>query len=169
MALNEAELLAKIPTGLFINGQWVKGHGENPIRVEDPATNQILIEIENATADDGKAAMQAAADAQDQWSKSSPRDRAELLRRTFELVRERHEEFAMLISLEMGKPLAEARGEVTYGNEFVRWFSEEAAHPRGRFGLNPEGTGNMLITKRPVGPVYAITPWNFPLAMATRK
>ncbi|MFM6980931.1 MAG: NAD-dependent succinate-semialdehyde dehydrogenase [Micrococcales bacterium] len=168
-AKDEAKILASIPTGLFIGGKWVKGHAERAIRVEDPATNQILIEIENANEADARLAMSAAVDAQDGWANSSPRDRAELLRRTFELVRERHEEFATLISLEMGKPLAEARGEVTYGNEFVRWFSEEAAHPRGRFGLNPEGTGNMLITKRPVGPVYAITPWNFPLAMATRK
>jgi succinate-semialdehyde dehydrogenase/glutarate-semialdehyde dehydrogenase len=98
-----------------------------------------------------------------------PRERAELLRRTFELVRERAEEFAMLISLEMGKPIAEARGEVTYGNEFLRWFSEEAVRISGRFGTSPEGTGRMLVAQRPVGPAFAITPWNFPLAMATRK
>lgn len=169
MALNENELLSKVPTGLYINGKWVKGSAEKPIAVEDPATQKTLLTIENASAEDGLAALTAASDAQEKWGKTSPRERAELLRRTFEIVRERSEEFAMLISLEMGKPLAEARGEVTYGNEFVRWFSEEAAHLRGRFGSNPEGTGNMLITKRPVGPAFAITPWNFPLAMATRK
>lgn len=169
MALNENELLSKVPTGLYINGKWVKGSAEKPIQVEDPATQKTLLTIENATAEDGIAALTAASDAQEKWAKTSPRERAELLRRTFEIVRERSEEFATLISLEMGKPLAEARGEVTYGNEFVRWFSEEAAHLRGRFGSNPEGTGNMLITKRPVGPAFAITPWNFPLAMATRK
>ena len=167
--LTEAALLAKVPTGLYINGQWVEGSAKDQISVEDPATGKTLLTIANATAEDGLKALTAAADVQDSWAKTSPRERAEILRRTFEIVRDRAEEFAMLISLEMGKPLAEARGEVTYGNEFVRWFSEEAARIGGRFGSNPEGTGKMLITKRPVGPALAITPWNFPLAMATRK
>jgi len=169
MTLTESELLAKVPTGLYINGRWVQGSADTQIDVEDPATGKTLLTIANATADDGLRALTAAADAQEKWAKTSPRERAEILRRTFEIVRARSEEFAMLISLEMGKPLAEARGEVTYGNEFVRWFSEEAARIGGRFGTNPEGTGKMLITKRPVGPAFAITPWNFPLAMATRK
>ncbi|NDE69006.1 MAG: NAD-dependent succinate-semialdehyde dehydrogenase, partial [Microbacteriaceae bacterium] len=90
-------------------------------------------------------------------------------RRAFEIIKARSEEFATLISLEMGKPIAEARGEVTYGNEFLRWFSEEAVRISGRYGSSPEGTGRMLVTQRPVGPAFAITPWNFPLAMATRK
>lgn len=165
----EFEVLAKVPTGLFIGGQWVDGHGEGRIAVEDPSTGKTLVEIANANADDGLAALAAADAAQAKWGKTSPRERAEILRRTFELVRERSEEFAMLISLEMGKPIAEARGEVTYGNEFVRWFSEEAVRIGGRYGSLPEGHGRMLITKRPVGPAFAITPWNFPLAMATRK
>jgi succinate-semialdehyde dehydrogenase/glutarate-semialdehyde dehydrogenase len=169
MMLTEAELLSKVPTGLYINGEWLQGSGAQGIDVEDPATGKTLATIANATAEDGLRALTAAADAQEKWAKTSPRERAELLRRTFEIVRARSEEFAMLISLEMGKPLAEARGEVAYGNEFVRWFSEEAARIGGRFGSNPEGTGKMLITKRPVGPAFAITPWNFPLAMATRK
>ena len=165
----EFEVLAKVPTGLFIGGSWVDGHGDGRIAVEDPATGKTLLEIANATAEDGLAALAAADTAQAKWGKTSPRERAEILRRTFELVRERSEEFAMLISLEMGKPIAEARGEVTYGNEFVRWFSEEAVRIGGRYGSLPEGHGRMLITKRPVGPAFAITPWNFPLAMATRK
>jgi succinate-semialdehyde dehydrogenase/glutarate-semialdehyde dehydrogenase len=165
----EQEVLAKVPTGLFINGQWVAGHGEGLIKVEDPATGKTLLEIANASPDDGMAALAAADAAQAKWAKTSPRERGEILRRTFELVRERSEEFAMLISMEMGKPLAEARGEVTYGNEFIRWFSEEAVRIHGRFGSLPEGHGRALITKRPVGPAFAITPWNFPLAMATRK
>ena len=165
----EQEVLAKVPTGLFIDGKWVAGNGEALIQVEDPATGKTLLEIANASPDDGLAALTAAATAQDKWAKTSPRDRAEILRRTFELVRDRAEDFAMLISLEMGKPLAEARGEVAYGNEFVRWFSEEAVRIGGRYGSLPEGHGRMLITKRPVGPAFAITPWNFPLAMATRK
>ena len=165
----EFEVLAKVPTGLYIGGSWVNGHGEGRIAVEDPATGKTLLEIANANAEDGLAALAAADTAQAKWGKTSPRERAEILRRTFELVRERSEEFAMLISLEMGKPIAEARGEVTYGNEFVRWFSEEAVRIGGRYGSLPEGHGRMLITKRPVGPAFAITPWNFPLAMATRK
>jgi succinate-semialdehyde dehydrogenase/glutarate-semialdehyde dehydrogenase len=168
MTLSEQDLLAKVPTGLFIGGKWVNGSGA-PIRVEDPATGKTLLEIANAAAEDGLAALTAADEAQASWAKVPPRERAELLRRTFELVRERAEEFAMLISLEMGKPIAEARGEVTYGNEFLRWFSEEAVRITGRFGTSPEGTGRMLVAQRPVGPAFAITPWNFPLAMATRK
>ncbi len=169
MALSESELIAKVPTGLFINGKWVRGGASQPIQVEDPATGKTLLEIANANAEDGLAALTAADEAQAKWAKTSPRERGELLRRTFDLVRERAEEFAMLISMEMGKPLAEARGEVTYGNEFLRWFSEEAVRISGRFGSLPEGHGRMLVAQRPVGPAFAITPWNFPLAMATRK
>jgi len=169
MTLSEKELLAKVPTKLYIGGKWVDGHGAHPIAVEDPATATTLLEIANANAEDGLAALTAASDAQAAWAKTAPRERAEILRRTFELVKARSEEFAMLISMEMGKPLAEARGEVTYGNEFLRWFSEEAVRISGRYGSSPEGTGRMLVTQRPVGPAFAITPWNFPLAMATRK
>ena len=168
MALSEQDLLAKVPTGLYIGGKWVNGSGDL-IKVEDPATGKTLLEIANASAEDGLAALTSADETQASWAKVPPRERAELLRRTFELVRERSEEFATLISLEMGKPIAEARGEVTYGNEFLRWFSEEAVRISGRFGTSPEGTGRMLVAQRPVGPAFAITPWNFPLAMATRK
>jgi len=168
MALSEQDLLAKVPTGLYIGGKWVNGSGDL-IEVEDPATGKTLLEIANASAEDGLAALTSADETQASWAKVPPRERAELLRRTFELVRERSEEFATLISLEMGKPIAEARGEVTYGNEFLRWFSEEAVRISGRFGTSPEGTGRMLVAQRPVGPAFAITPWNFPLAMATRK
>lgn len=169
MSLSEKELLAKVPTGLYIDGKWVTGHGNGPIKVEDPATGKTLVEIANANSDDALAALSAADSAQEKWARTPARERAEILRRTFDLVKARSEEFAMLISLEMGKPLAEARGEVTYGNEFLRWFSEEAVRITGRYNSNPEGTGKILIAKRPVGPAFAITPWNFPLAMATRK
>ena len=169
MTISEQELLAKVPTKLYIDGKWVGGNSSNAIAVEDPATGLVLAEIANADAADGLAALAAADKAQESWAKTAPRERAEILRRTFELVRARSEEFAMLISMEMGKPLAEARGEVTYGNEFLRWFSEEAVRINGRYGTSPEGTGRMLVAQRPVGPAFAITPWNFPLAMATRK
>jgi succinate-semialdehyde dehydrogenase/glutarate-semialdehyde dehydrogenase len=169
MTLTESELLAKVPTKLYIAGKWVAGNGKNPISVEDPATGKTLLQIANANAADGLAALTAADEASAAWAKVSPRERSDILRRAFELVKSRSEEFAMLISLEMGKPIAEARGEVTYGNEFLRWFSEEAVRISGRYGSSPEGTGSMLVTHRPVGPAFAITPWNFPLAMATRK
>ena len=103
------------------------------------------------------------------WAATPPRERAELLRRAFDLLQERKEDFALLMTIEMGKPLAEARGEVAYGGEFVRWFSEETARIQGRYGPNPEGTGRMIVSQHPVGPCFLITPWNFPLAMATRK
>ena len=169
MALSEKDLLASVPTGLYIGGKWVEGHGEGRIAVEDPATGKTLVEIANANAQDALAALTVADETQASWARVAPRERGEILRRTFELIRERSEDFATLISLEMGKPIAEARGEVVYGNEFLRWFSEEAVRISGRYGSNPEGTGRMLITQRPVGPAFAITPWNFPLAMATRK
>lgn len=169
MSVVEHELLAKVPTQLFINGQWVDGHADQKIQVEDPATGKALATIANANAQDALAALSAADNVQAKWARTAPRERAEILRRTFDLVRARSEEFATLISLEMGKPLAEARGEVTYGNEFLRWFSEEAVRITGRYNTNPEGTGKILISQRPVGPAFAITPWNFPLAMATRK
>ena len=169
MTLTERELLAKVPTQLYIAGKWVSGNGKGSIAVEDPATGKTLVEIANANASDGLAALTAADEASASWAKVAPRERAEILRRAFEIVKSRSEEFATLISLEMGKPIAEARGEVTYGNEFLRWFSEEAVRISGRYGSSPEGTGRMLVTQRPVGPAFAITPWNFPLAMATRK
>lgn len=169
MSVTERDLLAAVPTQLFINGQWVNGQAENQIDVEDPSTGKVLTSIANASAEDALRALTAADEAQQKWSRTAPRERAEILRKTFDLVRARSEEFATLISLEMGKPLAEARGEVTYGNEFLRWFSEEAVRITGRYNSNPEGTGKILIAQRPVGPAYAITPWNFPLAMATRK
>jgi succinate-semialdehyde dehydrogenase/glutarate-semialdehyde dehydrogenase len=169
MTLTESELLAKVPTQLYIAGKWVSGNGKGSIAVEDPATGKTLVEIANANASDGLAALTAADEASASWAKVAPRERAEILRRAFEIVKARSEEFATLISLEMGKPIAEARGEVTYGNEFLRWFSEEAVRISGRYGSSPEGTGRMLVTQRPVGPAFAITPWNFPLAMATRK
>ncbi|EMY35987.1 succinate-semialdehyde dehydrogenase (NAD(P)+), partial [Arthrobacter crystallopoietes BAB-32] len=103
------------------------------------------------------------------WAKTAPRERGEILRRAFELVTERAEDFALLMTLEMGKPLAEARGEVAYGAEFLRWFSEEAVRIDGRFGTAPDGKNRLLVQKKPVGPCLLITPWNFPLAMATRK
>lgn len=166
--ITESALLEKVPRGLFIRGEWVEG-SRGTFPVHDPATGDVLVEIADASPGDGIRALDAAVEAQDDWAATPPRTRSDILRRAFDLLMERADEFALLMTLEMGKPLAEARGEVTYGGEFLRWFSEEAVRIAGRFGSNPEGTGRMVISQHPVGPCFFITPWNFPLAMATRK
>ena len=163
-----AALMARVPDQLYINGQWQNGTGE-PIVVTDPATGRVLKQIQNASVADGARALDAAVAAADSWAATPARTRAEILRRAFDLLQERRDDFAAVMTLEMGKPIAEANGEVTYGGEFLRWFSEEAVRINGRYGATPEGTGTMVVTQRPVGPCYLITPWNFPLAMATRK
>ncbi|HET9647411.1 MAG TPA: NAD-dependent succinate-semialdehyde dehydrogenase [Microlunatus sp.] len=164
-----AALPADLPTGLLINGEWVAASGGDRIGVIDPATGEELTSIADATPADAVSALDAASAAAAAWAATPPRRRAEILRATFDTVTRRKDDFARLMTLEMGKPLAEAYGEVTYGSEFLRWFSEEAVRIDGRYGLNPEGTGRMVVSSRPVGPAYLITPWNFPLAMATRK
>jgi succinate-semialdehyde dehydrogenase/glutarate-semialdehyde dehydrogenase len=165
----ESALLARVPDQLFIGGQWVDSTSGLSIDVRDPATGLVLKTIADASVDDARRAMDVAAETQASWAATAPRARGEILRRAFDLLQERLEDFALLMTLEMGKPLAEARGEVGYGGEFLRWFSEEAVRIHGRYGTSPEGTGRMIVTQVPVGPSYLITPWNFPLAMATRK
>ena len=168
-AISESELLAQVPDRLFIGGEWVHSTSGRAIEVVDPSTGLVLKTIADASVEDGARAMDAAAAAQESWAATAPRVRGEILRRAFDLLQERADDFALLMTLEMGKPLAEARGEVTYGGEFLRWFSEEAVRISGHYGVNPEGTGRMFVTRLPVGPSFLITPWNFPLAMATRK
>ncbi|MGO4689614.1 NAD-dependent succinate-semialdehyde dehydrogenase [Glaciibacter sp. 2TAF33] len=165
----EADLLAGIPDRLFIGGEWVEAEHHRVIEVIDPSTGRRIASVADASVADGIRALDAAAAAQADWSRTPARVRGEILRRAFDLLQQRTEQFALLMTLEMGKPLAEARGEVAYGGEFLRWFAEEAVRIHGRYGANPEGTGTMIVTQRPVGPCYLITPWNFPLAMATRK
>lgn len=168
-ATHEQELLAGIPTGLLIGGQWREASDGGTFEVLDPSSGQPLVAIADATAADGDAALAAAHSAQASWARTAPRERAEILRRAFDAVTARADEFALLMTLEMGKPLDEARGEVAYGAEFLRWFSEEAARVSGRYATAPDGKSRLLVMKRPVGPCLFITPWNFPLAMATRK
>ena len=168
-AEREQELLKSIPTGLLINGEWRDASSGKTLDVEDPATGKVLLSIQDGNSDDAVAALDAAAAAQKDWALTAPRERAEILRRAFDLVTERAEDFALLMTLEMGKPLAEARGEVTYGAEFLRWFSEETVRHYGRYVTTPEGKNKILVQHKPVGPSLLITPWNFPLAMATRK
>ncbi|WP_292836472.1 NAD-dependent succinate-semialdehyde dehydrogenase [Microbacterium sp.] len=168
-AESERALRDSLPTQLLIDGRWTDAASRATFPVYDPATGLAIAEIADASADDGIRALDAAVAAQDAWAATSPRERSDILRRAFDLVQQRREDLALVMTLEMGKPLAEARGEVAYGGEFLRWFSEEAVRIAGRYGLNPEGTGRVVVSQRPVGPCLFITPWNFPLAMATRK
>ena len=167
--MNENSLLSELNTGLFIGGEWREGSDGRQIDVEDPATGKVLTSVADASLEDGEAALDAACAAQTEWAATPPRERAELLRSAFELINERAEEFALLMTLEMGKPLAQSKGEVTYGNEFFRWFSEEVVRIHGRYSVSPDGSSRLLTMKQPVGPTLMITPWNFPLAMGTRK
>ncbi|MFH5206702.1 NAD-dependent succinate-semialdehyde dehydrogenase [Antrihabitans sp. NCIMB 15449] len=164
-----AALLAAVPTGLWIGGEQVQASNGRTFAVHNPATGEVLVEVADASPEDGARAMDAAAAAQGSWAATPARERAEILRKAWELVIERRDDFALLMTLEMGKPLAEAQGEVNYGGEFLRWFSEEAVRINGRYTPSPSGNGRILVTKQPVGPTLAITPWNFPLAMGTRK
>ena len=161
--------LEGVETRLFIGGTWRDADDADTIDVLDPADGSVLASVADGGTADAMAALDAAADAQAAWSATPPRERGELLRAAYELVAQRADQFARVISLEMGKPLAEAKGEVTYGNEFLRWFSEEAVRVHGRWMENPVGGSRMLTMKKPVGPCLFITPWNFPLAMGTRK
>ena len=168
-AVTQKSALELAPTQLYIGGEWRDGSSGQTFEVHDPATGRVLAEVADGTVADGAAALDAAVAAQAAWAQVAPRERSELLRAAFELIAERAEHFAMLMTLEMGKPLAEARGEVKYGNEFFRWFAEEAVRIHGRYAVAPDGATRLVTTKQPVGPTFAITPWNFPLAMGTRK
>ncbi len=162
-------LLLRAPTGLFIDGQFRPAADGRTFDVADPATGEVIAHVADAGPGDGRAALDSACAAADSWATTPARARGEILRRAFELVVERREDLALLMTLEMGKPLAESRAEVAYGAEFLRWFAEEAVRITGRYGATPEGSGIATISRHPVGPCLLITPWNFPLAMATRK
>ena len=161
--------LPDVPTQLFIGGSWRDASGGATFAVENPADGSTLVEVANGTVEDGKAAIDAAVAAQPDWAKVPPRDRGEILRSAFETVVDRADELATIMTLEMGKPLSESQAEITYGAEFLRWFSEEAVRVSGRYSVAPNGATRLLTLKQPVGPCLMITPWNFPLAMGTRK
>jgi succinate-semialdehyde dehydrogenase/glutarate-semialdehyde dehydrogenase len=169
MAISQKSLIESVPKGLLIGGGWRDADGGATLPVEDPSSGATIARVADASVADGQAALDAAVAAQGEWAKTAPRDRGEILRTAFERLSERAEEFAMLMTLEMGKTLAESRGEVTYGAEFFRWFSEEAVRIHGRWSTAPNGATRLLTMKKPVGPVLMITPWNFPLAVGTRK
>ncbi|TQJ50062.1 NAD-dependent succinate-semialdehyde dehydrogenase [Phycicoccus sp. SLBN-51] len=169
MTLSQKDLIDSVPTGLLIGGTWRDSSDGATIKVEDPSTGEVLTEVADASVEDGKAALDAAVAAQRDWAATAPRDRGEILRAAFEKISARADDFAMLMTLEMGKTLAESRGEVTYGAEFFRWFAEEAVRVHGRYSTSPNGATRLVTMKAPVGPTLMITPWNFPLAMGTRK
>jgi succinate-semialdehyde dehydrogenase/glutarate-semialdehyde dehydrogenase len=165
---DESAVLEKVPKQLFIGGEWTDG-SEGKLPVEDPATEEALTEVANASPDDAVKALDAAVETQKEWQRTPPRERGEVLRRAWEEITERADELALLMTLEMGKSLAESKAEITYGSEFLRWFAEEAVRIDGRYAVAPNGQGRLLTMKQPVGPCLFITPWNFPLAMGTRK
>jgi succinate-semialdehyde dehydrogenase / glutarate-semialdehyde dehydrogenase len=166
---NESAVVQAAPNRLFIGGEWRDASGGATLAVEDPSTGETLVEVADATPEDAKAALGAAVAAQEEWAAHPPRERGEILRRTFEQMTARADELALLMTLEMGKPVAESKAEIAYASEFLRWFSEEAVRIEGRFATAPNGAGRLITMKQPVGPCYAITPWNFPAAMGTRK
>jgi succinate-semialdehyde dehydrogenase/glutarate-semialdehyde dehydrogenase len=154
---------------LFIGGSWRDASDASTFPVHDPSTGDTLVEVANATVDDGTAALDAAVAAQPDWAATPPRDRGEILRSAFETITVRADELALIMTLEMGKTIAESKAEITYGAEFLRWFSEEAVRVAGRYAVAPNGATRLVTIKQPVGPCLMITPWNFPLAMGTRK
>ncbi len=167
-APEEQKIVDEVPKQLYIAGEWRDG-AKGTLGVEDPATGETLCEVADASTEDAKAALSAAVDAGPEWFEHPPRERGEILRRAFEAIVARTDELALLMTLEMGKPLAESKAEIAYGAEFFRWFSEQAVRIDGRFATAPNGQGRLLTMKQPVGACLLITPWNFPLAMGTRK
>src|SRR3954447_4032730 len=166
---SETAVVEAAPNQLYIGGEWRDAAGGETLAVEDPSTGETLVEGADATADDALAPPAACVAVQDEWAQHPPRERGEILRRVFEAMAERADELALLMTLEMGKPLAESKAEIAYAAEFLRGFSEEAVRIEGRFATAPNGVGRLITMKQPVGPCYAITPWNFPAAMGTRK
>jgi succinate-semialdehyde dehydrogenase/glutarate-semialdehyde dehydrogenase len=167
--LSEQAVIDGVKKQLFIGGEWRDPLAGKRFPVEDPATGEVLCEVADAQPDDARAALDAAVAAQRAWAKHPPRERGEILRRAFETIHTRIDKLALLMTLEIGKPLAESKTELAYGAEFFRWFSEEAVRIDGRYAVAPNGVGRLLTMRQPVGPCLLITPWNFPMAMGTRK
>ncbi|MGW4399614.1 NAD-dependent succinate-semialdehyde dehydrogenase [Amycolatopsis nivea] len=167
--ITENGVVSAVGKELFIGGKWVSARSGKTFDVQDPSTGEVLCQVADAGPEDGLAALDAAVAAQADWAAVAPRERGEILRRAYDKLIERRDELALLMTLEMGKPLAEAAGEITYAAEFFRWFAEEAVRIDGGYAVAPNGSGRFLIARQPVGPTLLITPWNFPMAMGTRK
>ncbi|WP_127782095.1 NAD-dependent succinate-semialdehyde dehydrogenase [Rhodococcus sp. X156] len=169
LSQREQQLIDSLPTKLWIGGAQVDAQGGATFAVDDPSTGETLTEVADASPEDAVMALDAACAVQQEWAATPSRERGEILRRAWELVVARTDDLSLLMTLEMGKALSESKAELTYGSEFLRWYAEEAVRVNGRYTHSPAGTGRILVTKQPVGPCLAITPWNFPLAMGTRK
>jgi succinate-semialdehyde dehydrogenase/glutarate-semialdehyde dehydrogenase len=165
----ENRVVETVRPQLFIGGEWRDADGGRTLDVTDPSTGATLVQVADASVADGAAALDAAVAAQADWAATAPRDRGEILRSAFEAITADADDLALLMTLEMGKPLSESKAEIAYGAEFFRWFSEEAVRIAGRYSVAPNGQTRLLTLKQPVGPCLMITPWNFPLAMGTRK
>jgi succinate-semialdehyde dehydrogenase/glutarate-semialdehyde dehydrogenase len=162
-------ILDGVPRGLFLGGRWTEASDGTEIDVVDPATARSIASVAGGSVEDGLAAVGAAHRALPAWAATPPRERAEVLRRAFELMRERSEQLARLIVLENGKTLVDARSEVAYAAEFFRWYAEEAVRLSGTVQTAPSGANRILVLRQPIGVSVLVTPWNFPAAMATRK
>src|SRR5437588_2742261 len=169
LSAQETGVVEAVPRQLFIGGRWRDASSGATLGVEDPSTAETIAEVADAQVDDALEALGAAAEKQTEWAASAPRERGEILRRAYEQLIERADELAMLMTLEMGKAVSESRAEIVYAAEFLRWFSEEAVRVQGRYMVNAPGTGRSLTLRQPVGPCVFVTPWNFPMAMGTRK
>ncbi len=169
MTASIADVVNRVPKQLMINGKWVDATGGATLDVLDPSTGDVLCAVADATPADGMKALEAAAAAQPEFAGLSPRERADILTRAFDLIHERIDDLALLMTLEMGKPVAEAKGEIAYAADFLRHFAGEAVRISGGYQVAPAGGARFLVTRQPVGPCLLITPWNFPLAMGTRK
>ena len=168
-ASQEQAAVEAVPAQLFIGGEWRDASGGATLAIEDPSTGESFAEVADASPEDATAALDACVAVQAEWAAHPPRERGEILRRAWEKISERADELALVMTLEMGKPLAESKAEISYAAEFFRWFAEEAVRIEGRFATAPNGQGRLITMRQPVGPCYAITPWNFPMAMGTRK
>ncbi|UUL75557.1 NAD-dependent succinate-semialdehyde dehydrogenase [Pseudarthrobacter sp. Fe7] len=161
--------VAAVGTGLYIDGEWAPAASGEYFDVVNPATERVIARVADGGSGDACRAIEAAGRAQKEWGRTAPRERGEILRRAFDLIMERQEHLALVMTTEMGKPLAEARAEVVYAAEFFRWFSEEAVRIGGDVATTGDGRNRIMVSKEPVGPCVLVTPWNFPLAMGTRK
>jgi succinate-semialdehyde dehydrogenase / glutarate-semialdehyde dehydrogenase len=169
VASKEQSVVDAVPKKLYIGGEWRDGSADGPIGVEDPSTEETIAEVADANASDASDALASCVEHQAEWQHTAPRDRGEVLRRAWELITERADDLALLMTLEMGKSIAESKAEITYASEFFRWFAEQSVRIDGRYSVAPNGAGRLLTMKQPVGPCVLITPWNFPMAMGTRK
>jgi succinate-semialdehyde dehydrogenase/glutarate-semialdehyde dehydrogenase len=165
----ETKVVEAVPKQLLIGGEWRDATGGATFPVEDPATGATVCEVADATPDDARAALDAAVAAQADWAATPPNQRSEILHRAFLALGEQADELALLMTLEMGKAVAESKGEIAYAAEFFRWFSGEALRVDGYYKTAGNGQSRVLVMRQPVGPCYFITPWNFPNAMGTRK